>query len=448
MGLIERWLGVKKEVEPQRSSVSDAWDLWAQYAFAGNAYTLPVQTTYGDGSVEKIDPSFAGNVVGAYRANGVVAGCIAARGYLFSQANFQFQDRRDGRYGDFFGTDALEILEKPWPNGSTAELLWRMEQDVSLAGNFYCRREPMAFRNEDRLTRLRPDRVEILLDATENIVGYKIGDVASGDEQVFPVEAICHWSPQPDPLSRYRGMAWLTPVVRNVIAHNAATTHKSKFFEHGATPNMVVKVPKEVGRDEFERLVEKVKDQNTGTDNAYKTLWLGMGADVTVVGNTFEQMSFKVTQGADETTICVAARVPAVIVGVSEGLQGSSLNAGNYGQARRHFADGFAIPQWQSAATALASLVDVPTGSRLAVATRDIPFMREDAKDDSEIKANQAATMRQLIDGGFEPTSVVDAVVSGDFRRLKHTGNLSVQLQPAAPAKNGATSTDAASVAA
>jgi hypothetical protein len=50
--------------------------------------------------------------------------------------------------------------------------------------------------------------------------------------------------------------------------------------------------------------------------------------------------------------------------------------------------------------------------------------------DSAEIRAKDASTMRQLVDGGFDPVSVVDAVTTGDMTLLRHTGNLSVQLQP------------------
>jgi hypothetical protein len=51
-------------------------------------------------------------------------------------------------------------------------------------------------------------------------------------------------------------------------------------------------------------------------------------------------------------------------------------------------------------------------------------------QDAASIVSTQAATMRTLIDGGFDPDSVVDAVPRGDLSRLVHSGKLSVQLQP------------------
>lgn len=434
---IDRWfngLFDTVEVEPSRSNLLDLNPLdWVQYQFGGNQYTLPVQTTYGSTPSESIGQGFDAFVQGAYARNGVVFACFAARSLLFSEARFQFRQMTDGRPGDLFGTSDLEILESPWPNGTTGELLVRMEQDAGLAGNFFGVRERSAFLNRDRITRLHPAKTRIALGSDKynaEPVGYAYYENEGADPVLFPAGEVAHWSPIPDPTAQYRGMSWLTPVVRNISAHNAATGHKTKFFENGATPNMVVSMPKEVGKEEFERFVELFREHNEGVANAYKTLFLGAGADATVVGSNFEQMSFKVTQGADETIIAAAGRVPAVLLGISEGLAGSSLNAGNYGMARRQFADGWARPSWRSASAALAAIVDVPPGADLWYDDRDIAFLREDAKDDADIKQKQASTIRQLVDAGYEPATVVDAVISGDFRRLKHTNLFSVQLQP------------------
>jgi hypothetical protein len=59
-----------------------------------------------------------------------------------------------------------------------------------------------------------------------------------------------------------------------------------------------------------------------------------------------------------------------------------------------------------------------------------VPFLREDAMDDAEIKARDAQTIRTLVDAGYQPDSVVAAVTSGDWTRLEHTDLFSVQLQP------------------
>jgi hypothetical protein len=61
----------------------------------------------------------------------------------------------------------------------------------------------------------------------------------------------------------------------------------------------------------------------------------------------------------------------------------------------------------------------------------NVPFLREDEADAANIQQTRAATISSLISAGYEPSSVVAAVESGDFRLLNHTGLYSVQLQPA-----------------
>ena len=129
----------------------------------------------------------------------------------------------------------------------------------------------------------------------------------------------------------------------------------------------------------------------------------------------------------------VAAGVPAVVLGISEGLAGSSLNAGNYTAARRRFADMTMRPLWRSVCGVLAPFVQVPAGSELWYDDSDIPFLQEDMKDAADIAQTQAVAVRNLVDAGYDPDAAVLAVSTGNLRLLsgKHSGLYSVQLQPA-----------------
>jgi phage portal protein BeeE len=247
-------------------------------------------------------------------------------------------------------------------------------------------------------------------------------------------DEVAHHAPMPDPLATYRGMSWLTPVVREIQNDQLMTTHKRKFFENGATPNMVIKGIEARSNEEFLKKVEMIEGSHSGVANAYRTLYMTPGADATVVGRDMKQLDFKVVQGAGETRIAAAAGVPPVIVGLSEGLQGSSLNAGNYGQARRRFADGTMHPLWQNAAGSFEHLVPPPgPAQRLWYDSRDVPFLREDRDAAAKIQQAQAATMRLLVDGAWKPESVVAAVDAEDWGLLEHTGIPTVQVQNVNP---------------
>ena len=88
----------------------------------------------------------------------------------------------------------------------------------------------------------------------------------------------------PDPTATYRGMSWLTPIVREIQGDQAATQHKLKFFENGATPNLVVTLDPAITPETFERWVEKFEGTHEGLLNAYRTMYLGGGASADVVG--------------------------------------------------------------------------------------------------------------------------------------------------------------------
>lgn len=398
-------------------------------------------TSYGSEKAEAIENNFTGYVQTAYKSNGVVFAVILARLMLFTEARFKWRDLVTEK---LYGSQALLPLEKPWPNGTTGDLLARMEQDASLAGNFYGTTRYVD--GQRRIRRMRPDWVKVIVgspsgdpdDLDSNPVGYLYyaGGLATKNPVVLLPEQVAHYAPIPDPLAQFRGMSWLTPVISEIQADGMATKHKRKFFENAATPNLSVSLAKELSPEAFKQFVELMNKSHVGADNAYKTLYTGGGADVKVIGADMKQIDFKVTQGAGETRIAAAGGVPPVVVGLSEGLGAATYS--NYGQARRQFGDQFARPSWRNAAASLARLVEVPADAELWYDDSRVSFLREDVKDAAETASLDAATIRQYIDAGFVPQSAVDAVTSGNLDLLQHSGLVSVQLHdpknPAAPA--------------
>lgn len=389
---------------------------------------------------ETIEGDFPGLVRGVYQNNGVVFACLMTRFLLFSEARFIFQELRGSRPSDLYGTPALQILERPEPGMTTGDLLTVALLDADLAGDWFGVRRP------NRLKRLRPDWTTVLvgsrneatdypgLDPDAEVAGYAYttgGIYGQGETWTFLPDEVAHFFPIRDPLMRYRGMPLPTAVLREISADSSATLHKRKFFENAATPNLVVKFPPAVTIPKAKEMIDVFEQEHAGVMNAYRTMYLLGGADAVAVGKDLQQMDFKATQGAGETRIAAAMNVHPTIVGLSEGLQGSSLNAGNFSATRRLQADKMLRPAWRNMAGSLETIVPPPSGSRLWYDERDVPFLREDVKDAAEIISTQATSMRTLGDGGWDQDAVVDAVTSGDLRRLagSHTGMVPVQLQ-------------------
>lgn len=429
MNLLRQILG--KASAEKRFTVDDYMS-W----FGNGSLQFPVATASPGSPVEKIENSFVGYVRQVYKANGVIAACMFTRLMIFSEGRYMWQRlNEDGRPGDMFADRETDLLDEPWPNGTMGTLLGRMIQDADLAGNAYL------VRTGRRMRRLRPDWVEIILTAApdeaveSDIAGYLYRPGGTGDPVLYLPDQIVHWAPLPDPEAQYRGMSWITPVVREVLGDKYITEHKNKFFTNGATLQTVISLKETVKKDDFTTFVKLLKETHQGLDNAYAPLVVGGGADVTLVGADLKQLDFKVVQGAGETRIAMDSGIHPVILGMSEGLAGSSLNAGNFNSARRLTADKCFRPLWRGAGGALQSVLKKPQGERvrLAVDTRDISFLREDRKDLASIQQTESTSIRTLTDGGWDPDSVKAAVMAQDWSLLVHTGNLSVQLQPADP---------------
>jgi hypothetical protein len=416
----------RSEVRQAGMSWNDYMRLYETFTFQGNRYVAPSE------SIEEFTALQA-------QRNAVVAAAIHARMLVFSEVRFLWQPFRDGRPGRLFGNQSLALLERPWINATTGDLLSRMLVDADLYGNSYFVKMGRPGVDE-HLMRLDPSRTMVLtadvVDESsgaawgKHLVGYAVHD-KENEIVTFAPEQVCHFAPLPDPRMPYRGRSWLSTILLDVQADTELSTYKHSFMRNSATPNLVVSFDPTITKEAFETFVKSMESSHRGLDKAFKTLYLGGGADVKTVGSNFDQLNLKAVQGAGETRIAAAAGVPASYLGLSEGLAGSSLNAGNYVAARRRFADGTIRPLWRSAAGALQTLLTLPDPSvRLWYDDRDVSFLQEDVLDSAEIRAKDASTMRQLVDGGFDPTSVVDAVTTGDMTLLRHTGNLSVQLQP------------------
>jgi phage portal protein BeeE len=154
----------------------------------------------------------------------------------------------------------------------------------------------------------------------------------------------------------------------------------------------------------FDEWVSRFRAGHEGRERV-QDLFLAGGADVKPVGANMQQADLTNIQGAGETRICNAARVPAIIVGVTEGLESATYS--NYAQARRAFADLTMRPMWRDFAASMANIIDVPSDAELWYDDRDIPFLQEDVKDEAEIQQTQAATITTLVRDGFTAESAI-----------------------------------------
>ena len=430
------WQSWFEEIETRASRAAGIDDY---FAFQGVSYSgTPVEMT-GTGSHERMEGDFTGLVRDGLKANSIIWACERLRVKVFCQIRFMWQELNDRRPGALTGglQTRLDLLDEPWANGRTGDLLARMRLHSDFAGNAYVVRRPGALRL------LRPDWVMLILgsndapgdpnDVDTEVIGYAYwpGGIKAGkDPQIFLPDEVAHFAPMPDPVAHYRGMSWLNPVINELMADQAATEHKLQFFRNGATGGAVVLVDKDMDETAFMRWMNKMNAQTRGVANAYKTWYVTGGMDVKALSADLKQLDFKVTQGAGETRIAAAAGTPPILVGLSEGLNAGQYNI--YGQAKRSFVDGEVRPDWSNLCGSLEAIITPPLGKRLWYDDRDIPYLREDQRDLAEIMRENMSAVETGVRAGFEPDWVVRAVMANDLTILvgHHTGLFSVQLQP------------------
>lgn len=399
---------------------------------------------------EEIQSSFLGYVAGAYERNGVVFACLATRYLLFSQARFQWQQMRQGTPGNLFGTPELSMIETPEDGHSTSDLLARMFLDADLAGIGY------QVRMDGAIKRLRPDwtaavfgskRKDALpVDPDSKLLGfaYQPGGLGSGSEMMhFLPEQVAWLSPTPDGIRNIVGMSWLTPIMRDITADTAATIHKLSYFRNAATPNLAVTIPAGMKQSEAEEWIELFEQEHRGASNAYRSMYFAGGATAEVVGANLRQIDYRNVTAQGEDRIAQAAMIHPVLLGTTDGLQGSSLNAGNFAAAARWTADRFLYSAWGNAARSLERFLKVPNpAARLWYDVRRIPFLRDDIEARAKVNQAEATTIGGLIKDGFTAESAKATIIAGgDWSLLVHTGLVSVQLQPPGtqlPARSGA----------
>lgn len=394
------------------------------------------RTTLG-AKQEEIRGDFEGYAYQAMKSTPTIFACMEARRSVFSEGSFNFQRTPNGRPGQPFTTAALAPLQKPWPGVTTRNLKSRMIQDVDLAGNWFGARRPGG-----KIKRLRPDWVTIVLgsytdpdigfgDVDAEVLGYIYepgGKGGSGRPMTFLANEVAHFMPIPDPVSEFRGMSWITPLIREIMGDKAMTTHKLQFFENGAVPGMVVNMGPKVDPKSFQEWVEKFEEGHSGSLNAFKTIYLAAGADAEVVGTDLKSIEFQAVQGQGEIRMAGAAGVPAILVSLTEGLKAATL--ANYGNARRHFGDATVRPLWGEACESLETIIEVPAAARLWYDASDISYLQEDEKDAAEIQFKQSEALKSLVEAGYTPESAITAIDSNDLSRLEHSGLVSVQLHP------------------
>ena len=121
------------------------------FNYGGQQYFGVASPGAGGPDREPPPAGFAQMVDGPFRSNAIVFACEMKRISVFSEARFLYRGFNKGRPGRLFSDQTLDILETPWPRGTTSDLLAEMLVMADIGGNAYVAR-----------TADDPDRLRVL----------------------------------------------------------------------------------------------------------------------------------------------------------------------------------------------------------------------------------------------------------------------------------------------
>ena len=378
-------------------------------------------SSYGSPDREAVLPSLTAFAQNANGSSSPVFSAILVRMMLLAEAQFKLQAKDDKH---LYGNTSLAVLEHPFgPDSVAGELIARCEQDASVAGNSYTWAPPDA----GVLVRLRPDWTTIVSERVgipgggwyRRKLGYwhepPKGVTDQGAGFFAPADEVAHWAPIPDPHASFRGMSWMTPVMRDIQGDDGMARYKIRYMQANATPNLMIKYAQKLQRATIDSLREQLTARYGGPDNAGKAIVLDQGADLLAMGNSLSQIDFANVSQAGIERILAASGVPPLLIGL-ESIKGAGKS---YQEVIRRFGDLTLRPLWRSMCGALQPLVaGMPAGSRLWYDTSDIAALQDGEQVRAQVTLIRAQALLALVQANYDKMSAVDAIEAGDMGQL------------------------------
>ncbi len=172
---------------------------------------------------------------------------------------------------------ALDLLANPNPLMDTIEFIETAVQHYDTAGEWWW----VAYFGSVRaagplqLWPMRPDRVKIVTDRDDALVGY-IYVSPDGERVPLPKDIVIHVR-RPNPLDIYRGLGPVQALAVKLDSNRLAAEYNRNFFLNSAEPGGIIEIEDRLDDDEFRELVTRWREQHQGVSNAHRVAILEQG---------------------------------------------------------------------------------------------------------------------------------------------------------------------------
>ncbi len=251
----------------------------------------------------------------------------------------------------------LELLRRPAPGMTSADLFERWYGTLLVAGNVYL--NAVAIGGQVReLHLLRPDRVTIVPGRDGWPAGFEYtidgrktlldGDVVSGVAQVLHVKLF-------HPADDHYGLSPVEAASNAIDIHNTATLWNKALLDNAARPSgaLVYTAGGQLSVEQFDRLKQELEQSFQGARNAGRPMLLEGGLDWKAMSLSPRDMDFIEAKNAAAREIALAMGVPPMLLGIP----GDNTYA-NYQEANRSFWRQTVLPLVERSTRALATWLE------------------------------------------------------------------------------------------
>lgn len=317
---------------------------------------------------------------------------------------------------------ALTVLQNPNPLMDWAEFCETSIQHYDTAGEFWwvAYFHPQ-FRSAGplELWPMRPDRVMIVSDAYDGLVGY-IYVGPDGEQVPLPKSDVIHQR-RPNPLDIYRGLGPMQALSLKLDSNRLAAEYNRNFFQNSAEPGGIIEIDDRLDDDEFRELTTRWREQHQGVANAHRVAILEQGK---WIDRKFSMRDMMFPELADlsREEIREAFGYPKGMTGATEDVNKAVADANE-----RMFGRYLLRPRLEKIKSAVDNQLLPMFGDTAKGLEYDYEDpVPEDREADSSDRITKAQSLKMLMEAGADWDDALEVVglpqMKQDLERLKTTG--------------------------
>lgn len=299
---------------------------------------------------------------------------------------------------------ALDLWNKPNPFYTRQEFIESVQQHIDLTGEAWCVVQRSEFVDIPlELWPVRPDKMEPVPHPTEFLAGY-IYHGPDGEKVPLKLNEVIQLK-MLNPLDPYRGMGPVQSLLTTLDSAKYTEEWNRNFFINSAEPGGIIEYDRVLGEDEFNELSQRWADQHKGVARAHRVAIIEGGKWVT---RTFSMrdMQFAELRRVNRDTMLEAFGMPRSILGITEDVNRANAEAAEVTFARR-----LVVPRLER----IKGVLNNEFLPMFGTTGQGLEFdyenpVPEDRDADNQERTSKANAAKALIEAGYEPADVAEAM--------------------------------------